>query len=80
MERNKKDIILILDRHNNDLWINTDNGHRAVIRNVTGVVLPKRPFKLKKGVTDYYIPMWSIMSYGKRIGEAWDVKEIKEEW
>jgi len=74
MEQNEKDITLVLNRLNNELWINTDDGHRAVIQNVTGV---KCAEWLR---ADYYVPMWTIMSHGKKIGNVWDVKEIKERW
>jgi len=74
MERNEKDITLILDRKNNDLWINTDDGHKAVIQDVTGVKVTRWA-----GVS-YDIPMWTVMSHGKKIANVWDVKEIKEEW
>ena len=70
MERNEKDITLILDRLNNELWINTDDGHKVVIQNVTGVKFAKWL------MADYYVPMWTIMSNGKKIGNVWDVKEI----
>ena len=70
MERNEKDITLILDRHNNELWIDT-SGHRVYIRDVTGINFAGAA---------YGTPMWTIMSNGKKIGNVWDVKEIKEKW
>jgi len=74
MEKNEKDITLILDRYDNALWIDTHDGHRAVIENVTGVKYTRCTIK------DKGIPMWTIMSNGKKIGNVWDVKEIKERW
>lgn len=74
MERNAKDITLTLNRYDNLLWIDTDEGHRAVIDNVTGI-----RFALWKGVYNN-LPVWNIMSHGKKIGHVWDVKEIIEVW
>ena len=70
MQRNAKDITLTLNRYANLLWIDTDEGHRAVIHNVTGIRFNQ--------YND--IPVWNIMSHGKTIGNVWDVKEIKEVW
>ena len=61
---------LILDRENNDLWIDTNGEHKAVIWDVTGV---KRD---KESLFD----MARIYRKGKQIGIVWHVAEIKERW
>ena len=63
-------IVLVLDRENNDLWLDFDGNHKEVIWGVTGV----------KRVPEDLFAKVRIYRKGTQIGNVWDVAEIKERW
>lgn len=64
-------ITLILNRIQDDLWLDTEEGHFMVLNDVSGV-------NVECGKGDDY-PV-SILRHGKRVGMVWYVKTIEERW